>query len=505
MYFLGIDVNTYRVEAAALDSKTGKVLSVSEAFLPLSGRAKPSQVQARHVWEKVKEVVARLLRESRLKSDDIAAIAVTSAQDAWVPVGYNFEPLYPLVNIQVNPFETRSVASPAELSAQELFRINGRGERQLSGVHNLLWFAQNERDLLARTYKWLNLSEFISARMADSIAVDAGQASRYGVLDINTRQWSQSLVSAYGINADLLPRVEEPGFVIGKLTRRAAGEMSLPEGTPVVVASSGPSCAGMACCIPQCGCLNLITENELILTALPRERAFEVDPTQGYTLEPHINGVDFLCIGVMPFAIPAILWVVENFFPHLADRPISEIYASLQAKLEVVPVGSEGLVFLPHLIGSGTPKADSTSRGAIVGLRPNHSKWHVYRAALEGIAYELRQNLAAISKATGRDCAEIGAFGWGAENRVALQIKADVTGVPFSAGASLGGPACGAAHLAAKALGFKELKDQYCSASARYRSTYQPDRERKSRYNLEYTKLYADLYPTLLPAFAKLS
>lgn len=505
MYFLGIDVNIYRVEAALLDPKTGKVQVVSVAFTPLYGRVNPRQIQPRHAWEKVKEVVGKLLREYRIKGDDIAAVSVTSAQEAWVAVGEKFEPLHPLVNIRVNPFEAKDIELPLGYSAEELFRINGRGNRSLSGIHNLLWFKQAEPSLFARTYKWLNLPEFIQARMAGEVAVDAAGASYYGALDITRRVWSDSLLAAYGVKKELFPEVIASGQAVGKMTRRAAAELGLAEGTPVVVASSGPNCAALSCCLEECGCLNLVTENELLFTTLPANRAFEINPADGYTLEPHLNGIDYLCIGTLPFAIPAVLWVVENFFPHLAERPIDEIYASLQAGLETIPAGSDGLVFLPHLIGSGTPKADASSRGAIVGLRPKHSKWHVYRAVLEGISYEIRSNLLAISKATGRQCPEINAFGWGTENRVALQIKADVTGVPFSTGLALGGPACGAAHLAGRSLGYTETRDLFCAVHGRNRAVYSPDKERKVKYNLEYTRLYSDLYRNLHPIFTKLS
>ncbi|MBO8126800.1 MAG: hypothetical protein H0Z38_06140 [Firmicutes bacterium] len=505
MYFLGIDVNTYRVEAAVLDSKSGKVQSVSEAFIPLSGRVKQKQIQPRHVWEKVREVTGKLLREHRLRGDDIVALSVTSTQDVWVPVGSKMEPLYPLVNIQLNPFEPQDVQTPGGLTSEELFKKNGRGDLILNGAHNLIWFQRNEPDLFQRTYKWLNIADFIKARMTGEAVVDAAAASRYGVLDVKRRSWSPELISGYGINSELLPEIVSPSEIQGRLTRRAAMELGLKEGTPVVTGSSGPACAVLACCLERCSCLNLISENELILTRLSEEEAFKVNPADGYTLEPHISGSDYLCIGMLPFSIPAILWVVENFFPHLAERPLPEIYASLQVKLELVPPTSNGVYFLPHIIGSGTPKADYKSRGTIIGLRPEHSKWHVFRAVLEGVAYELRQNMQVIAKATGREFAEVAAFGWGAENRVALQIKADVTGVPFSAGSVLGGPACGAAHLTARAMGYTETRDLYCSVYSRTRALFHPDKQRQNQYNLAYTRIYTDLYRVLQSTFAKLA
>ncbi len=497
MYFLGIDVNISRIEAVALNSKTGKAHLASEKFTPLSSILRNKPVQPRVAWEKVIAVVGKLLKEQRIKGDDIVGIAVTSTQDAWVAVGESLEPLHPIINIQLSPFDS--------LSNNDLFEVNGRGDRILTGAHNLDWFRRTESESYLRMYKWLNLAEYIGARLTGSVATDAAAASHYGMLDIKERKWSEQLLARFSIKQEQLPEIVPPGQIMGKLTRRAAAEIRLKQDTPVIVASSGPSCAAVACNLAQCSCLNVMAENELLLTRLSADQAFTVNPADGYSLEPHINGSDYLAIGMLPFSAPTFLWVVENFFPNLTSRPIEEALSSMQSKVDLIPPGSDGLLFLPHLIGSGTPKADPNSRGVIVGLRPDHTKWHVYRAALEGVAYELRANLQTITKATGREISTISAQGWGAENRIAVQIKSDVTGIPFAVNSVSNGAASGAAQLAAKGLGYSEVSELYRAQASRTGAIYSPNTERKGRYNLMYTRVYTDIYNALEEVFAKLS
>lgn len=499
MFFLGIDVSISRVEAVALDSKTGKAHTASEEFTPLANILRNKPVQPRAAWEKVVAVVGKLLREQRIKGDDIVGIAVTSTEDAWVPVGENLEPLHPIINIQLSPFDSLSNHD------NDLFKINGRGERILSGVNNLEWFRRSEPEAYSRMFKWLGLAEYIGAKLTGAVATDAAAAAHYGMLDIKERKWSELLMARFGVKQEHLPEIAPPGEVMGRLTRRAAAEIRLKQDTPVIVASSGPACAAVACNLAHCSCLNVMAENELLLTRLSADQAFTVNPADGYSLEPHIGGSDYLAIGMLPFVVPTYLWVIENLFPNLAGRPLGEALASLQSKVDLIPPGSDGLLFLPHLVGSGTPKADPHSRGVIVGLRPDHTRWHIYRAALEGVAYELRANLQTIAKATGREITTISAQGWGAENRVAVQIKSDATGIPFAVNSVNNGSACGAALLAAKGLGHAEVAELYRVQASRTGAVYSPNVERKGRYSMMYTRVYSDLYNSLEEVFPKLS
>jgi xylulokinase len=186
-------------------------------------------------------------------------------------------------------------------------------------------------------------------------------------------------------------------------------------------------------------------------------------------------------------------WFRENFGAGLS-------YDQLAEESEQIPSGSEGALFLPYLMGERTPHLDPNARGAFVGLTANHTRAHLTRAVMEGVAFSLRESLE-IFKELRAPIVQIRLSGGGAKSRLWRQIQADVYGHPVEILDSDEGAAFGAAILAGVGAGAWSSVDEACEAAIHISETVDPDQASVEKLNRSY-KTYKQLYSALNPALS---
>jgi xylulokinase len=201
-------------------------------------------------------------------------------------------------------------------------------------------------------------------------------------------------------------------------------------------------------------------------------------------------------MGVMLSATGSLRWYRDTVAPGAA-------YDDLLADAEAVPPGSDGLLFLPYLVGERTPHPDPDARGAFVGLTIRHARGHLTRAVLEGVAFGLRDSLELVREAAPGDIPIVRASGGGTRSLLWRQVLADVLGVPIATTETAEGAAYGAAVLAAVGAGWQPTVASAAAAWVRTTSMTQPGPE-AAGYEAPYAA-YRDLYPALSPTFRRIA
>jgi xylulokinase len=197
-------------------------------------------------------------------------------------------------------------------------------------------------------------------------------------------------------------------------------------------------------------------------------------------------------MGVMLSAAGSLRWYRDTLAPDLD-------YDDLLAPAADLPPGAEGLLFLPYLTGERTPHPDPLARGAFVGLTVRHTRAHMTRAVLEGVAFGLRDSFR-LMQSTGLEIQQVRVSGGGAQSALWRQILADVLDTALVTVNTTEGAAYGAALLAGVGAGAWESVPAACKATIRVVERTEPQPEAVARYDELYS-LYRDLYPALKPTF----
>ena len=346
---------------------------------------------------------------------------------------------------------------------EEITRRAGGEDRLREWVRNpalegftlpkVLWLRNHEPDAYARVATVLLAKDFIRYRLTGELAGEPSDASGTLMFDPARLAWSDEILAATGVSRSLLPNVGGSADVLGRVTAAAAALTGLAAGTPVVGGGADNACgaAGVGVLAPGEAVASWGTSGTVLApTAEPL-----VDPGLRAHTFCHVAPSTWYVMGVVLSAGGAFAWYREQVARDLAGSPGAD--ARLDAEAGTVPPGAGGVTFLPYLQGERTPHRDASARGAFLGLSLAHSRAHMTRAVLEGIAFALRDSLT-ILQGLGLSPKELVLTGGGAKSPFIRRLQADVYGIPVSTVNREEGPAYGAALLAAVgAGGFPDL------------------------------------------------
>lgn len=490
---LGIDSSTTATKAV-LVGPDGGVVAVGSAEYPVATpRPGWSEQHPQLWWEATGTAVRAALRAAGLPGEAVAAVGLTGQMHGSVLLDSAGEVVRPalLWNDQRTApqcDEIRARVGPARLVALT-------GNDALTGftAPKLLWVRENEPAAWARVAHVLLPKDYVRWRLTGTLGTDMADASGTLLLDVPSRTWSQAVLTDLGLDEALLPALHEGPDATGTVTSAAAEATGLVAGTPVV-AGGGDQAAtavGVGAVTPQVGALSLGTSGVVFV------------PTAGPVVEPqgrihafcHALPATWHVMGVMLSAAGSLRWYRDTIAP-------GEDFGALVAEAASVEVGAEGLRFLPYLTGERTPHADPSARGAFVGLTVRHTRAHLTRAVLEGVAFGLRDSLELMRAAGVPLPGELRASGGGAKSPLWRQVVADALGVPLVLTGTTEGAAYGAALLATVAGGWFASVPEASAALVRTGQTTTP------AGGDPYADAYASfrrLYPTLAPEFRALS
>jgi len=386
----------------------------------------------------------------------------------------------------------------------EITRRAGGEERLRDWVRNpalegftlpkILWLRAHEPDTYARVATVLLAKDFIRYRLTGTLASEPSDASGTLMFDPARMQWSDELLAAVDVPRSLLPDVGGSSEVLGRVTAEAAAATGLRKGTPVVGGGADNACgaAGVGVITPGEAVASWGTSGTVLApTAQPL-----VDPGLRAHTFCHVVPATWYIMGVVLSAGGAFAWYRDQFAREIAGMPGAD--ATLDAEAGSVQPGAEGVTFLPYLQGERTPHRNASARGAFLGLSLAHSRAHMTRAVLEGIAFALRDSLS-ILHALGLSPSHLLLTGGGAKSPFIRRLQADVYGVPVSTVNREEGPAYGAALLAAVGAGTFPDVGSAARATLTRGGAEHPDSRAHGHYQIAYDRFRESYRAALSP------
>ena len=429
-----------------------------------------------------------------MSGDDIAAIGLTGQMHGAVVLDRAGEVLRPAIlwNDQRTAAEC-DVIREAVGGVERLVAITGNDALTGFTAPKLVWIRDHEPDVWARIAHVLLPKDYVRLRLTGDYALDKADGAGTILFDLAARDWSAEVVGALAIDPAWLPPTFEGPAVTGSITKDAAEATGLRAGTPVV-AGGGDQAAngvGVGAVAPGVIALSLGTSG-VIFAATDRPL---VEPRGRVHAFCHAVPDRWHMMSVMLSAAGSLRWFRDALAPGVA-------FGELAASAAEVPVGSEGLIFLPYLTGERSPHPDPLARGAFVGLTVAHDRRHMTRAVLEGVAFGLRDGLDLMTQAGMPAPSEIRASGGGTASPLWRQILADVLGAEIATVNTTEGAAYGAGLLAAVGAGWFATVDAACEALVVPTRAASPGAD-APRY-AEAHAIYRELYPALAPSFRRM-
>ncbi|MEX2217256.1 MAG: xylulokinase [Phycisphaerales bacterium] len=474
---LGIDTGTSSTKALLCDEAGRPVATASSPHTISRPRPGWSEQDPREWWGAAVDAVRRVLASA--PGGEVGAVGLSGQMHGSVFLGREAlggasgapEPLRPAIlwNDQRTGEECEEIERLAG-GRRALVRMVANAALTGFTLPKILWVRRHEPGVFARAAMVLVPKDYIRLCLSGDAATDVGDASGMLLLDVARRAWSGEMLRRMGLDPALLPRVYESAEVTGRVTRWAAEQTGLREGTPVV-AGSGDSQAGAvgAGVVAPGVALAAMGTSGVIYAHSDRARTSADAAGEGelpaglYTKCDATGGAgragEWCITGCMLAAGGSLDWARDTLWPGAT-------FEQVMAEAQAAPEGAGGLVFLPYLTGERSPHTDPLARGGWIGLTSRHTRGHLLRAVVEGVTFGMAQVLDLV-RSVGVPVERIRLGGGGARSPFWRQLQADLYGVPVVTTNTEEGPALGAALLAGVGAGVFPGVREACEVAIR--------------------------------------
>ncbi len=503
-YILSHDLGTTGDKATLVD-ENGKVLATDfygyDTYHPKSGWV---EQDPEDYWNAFCKTTRSIVERSGIKPSNVAVVSFSGQMMAAIPVDEEMVPLRRSL-IWADMRSTKQVEEIGKkIEPDRVYMITGHRLAASYSASKILWIKENEPDIYRRAYKFLHAKDFVVLKLTSKFLTDYSDASGMNLLDINSLKWSEEMIEATGIDAHKLPEVVESTAVAGTVTKEASGICGLVEGTPVVIGGGDGACAtaGAGVISKNDSYIYLGTSTWMGLT----ETEPMLDPKKRIFTFCHFKKGLYFVAGTMQTGGGSYGWFKNTMCGEErteAEREGIDVYDLLNRRAESVNPGSDGLIFLPYLMGERTPLWDPDARGAFVGITIRHEKPQFIRAVLEGVAYNMR-SIVEVFRELGADFKEIRIIGGGAKSALWRSIMADVLNVRI---AKLNlieeATSFGAAIAGGVGAGiYNSMED--AAKIIRVEDTVEPDPKNVKIYE-SYFKTFSEMYEKMKGLFHALS
>lgn len=449
--FLGIDIGTSACKIVAFNAEGSPAFQSAQSYGVLRPQAGQAEQDAEQWWD----AVCRGLNEIWEAGCDparIAAIGVDGQSWAAVPVSAEGRVLANTPLWMDTRAQVVCDLWTQRLGADAIFAVSGNPFSPTYTLPKVLFWMQEEAELIAKTDKILQCNSFVVYRLTGAITQDISQSYGWQNYSQSKAAYDEALTSAFGLPERFLLAPQPCDSIAGHVTPEAAKLCGLRAGTPVVAGGLDAACATLGVGVIDVGqtqeqggqaggmsiCLNKpIADPKLILGA-------------------HVVPGRWLLQGGTVGGGASLAWFSREFGALGKKGAIlrgeSDAFALLSAEAESAPPGSQGLLFLPYMNGERSPIWDAGAQGAYFGVSFEKTRADFVRATMEGAAFALKHNIDT-AVAAGAVISELRASGGSANSTIWTQIKADITGVPMIIPGSDMATTCGAAMLAMAACG----------------------------------------------------
>ena len=490
MKFLGLDIGTGGSRAVVVGADGELLASATVEHVAFASPNIGWAEQSPEDWWRAScEAIRSALGAANVEPSEIGAVSFSGQMHGSVLLDERNEVLRPalLWCDQRTASEVDEITE--QVGATRLIELVSNPAVTGFTLPKLLWVRKNEPEIWSRVRSVLLPKDYIRLRLTGDKASDVADSSGTLLFDVRKRKWSDEMLTRFEIDASLLPTVYESTEVTGVVSAAGAEATGLKAGTPVVAGAGDNAAGAIGAGIVKPGSVGVtIGTSGVVFIVTDRPKLDLKGRTHSLC---HAVPGRWHMTGVTLAAGQSLKWFRERLAENLT-------YDELAKEAAEVAPGSDGAVWLPYLMGERTPHLDPNARAAFLGLSASHTRGHLARAIMEGVAFSLREAID-IFRELGAPIKEIRLGGGGAKSDLWRQIQADVYGQTVATIQADEGAAFGAAILAGVGAGAWESVDAACSATIKVDRYIEPNSSAQEALEKNY-KAYKMLHAALTPA-----
>ena len=454
-------------------------------------------------WTSICETTRALIARTGVDRRDIAAVSFSGQMMGCLCVDRQGRPLRPSIIWADQRAQAQQRAIGERIALEDYYRIVGHRNAASYGLQKLMWVRDNEPDIYRQTYKTLNAKDYIVFRLTGKFCTEPSDASSNACVDLNTLSWSEKIVDISGIDPDKLPEILPSTHVAGGVTRAAAEETGLHEGTPVVLGGGDGVCANVGAGSVRPGKTFSYVGSSSWIASTSEKPVF--DPQMRTVTWAHIVPGLYAPNGTMQSAGGSYAWLKNQVCRYEAEqaaqRGVSP-YDLINAQIEQSPVGANGVIFLPYLLGERAPRWNPDAKAAFLGLKMENERKDMLRSVLEGVTMNLAVILDILREHL--EIRDILVIGGGAKGAVWRKIMADVYDARITVPTLLEeATSMGAAVTGGVGVGLFDSFDAI-DRFITIDSVQEPDPEAVAAYR-PVRELFELCYTSLLPVYRKMA
>ncbi|HEY9076986.1 MAG TPA: FGGY-family carbohydrate kinase [Anaerolineaceae bacterium] len=506
-WVLAIDHGTQSVRALVFDLGGNLIVKTRVPLEPYYSKAPGLAEQDPDVfWKAVCDACQQLWQTGMVAKDRIAGVALTTQRSTVVNVDKDGIPLRPAI-VWLDQRRTEGL-KPVSGFWGFAFWLTGMTETAayLQAEAEVNWIRTHQPEIWKKTHKYLFLSGYLTylltGKFVDSIGCQVG----YIPFDYKRLTWASPFDwkwQAVPMDKKLLPELVPPGETLGFITREAAEATGIPKGLPLIAAAADKACEviGAGCLDPSIGCLSygttatFNTTHTRYIELIPLIPPYPSAVPGAYSLEVQIYRGFWM-----------VSWFKQEFGQMeqmLADEQGIEPERLFDEMVKNVPPGSQGLMLQPYWSpGLKTPGPEA--KGAIIGFGDVHTRAHMYRAILEGLAYALREGYERTQRRSGVRISQVRVAGGGSQSEAAMQLTADIFGLPVTKPHVYEASGLGAAIDAAVGLGMYSNFRTAVDNMTHLGESFEPNLAAFEIYNELYQRIYKRMYSRLKPLYEEI-
>ena len=491
-YWLGIDIGTGGSRALLINAKGGIAAAVTAAHDEMTmKRPLWAEQDPDNWWSAAQKAIQGVLQMVGVNGHDIQGIGLSGQMHGLVLLDNEGKVIRPSLiwcdqRSQVQVDWINAKATPAVV-------LRCTANPVLTGftLPKLLWVRDNEPANYERGRMMLLPKDYIRYKLTGGYATEVSDASGTALFDVVKRRWSEELASLVGVDKSMLPECFESSRITGKISAEAAAATGLAVGTPVVGGGGDQAASAVGNGIVRAGIVSCTIGTSGVVFGHMEQPAYD-SAGRVHTFCHAVDG-KWHVMGVTQGAGLSLQWLRNQLMPGAE-------YDSLTAEAATASAGSQGLYWLPYLMGERTPHLDSTARAAWVGLTAKHTRADMIRSVLEGVAFS-QMDCLEIIEGLGTTVENVRLSGGGAKSALWRQMFADVFRKKVVTLETQEGSAYGAALLAAVGTGEFSNVPEACDATIREVSTTVPGVD--AALYAKTHRVYQSIYPALKPIYGQ--
>ncbi len=494
MAVAGLDIGTGGCKCTIFNAD-GKISTYS--YIEYSPERTPEgyvELNPELVWNSVFHVIKKAAAQH--SGDIVEALCITSFGEAGVFLDKEGRNLRNSLLYTDFRGETQCSQFIEKLGRDEILKRSGHTPHPMFSFSKIMWVKENEPEIYKKAEVFLQYSDYILYKLSGSKYIDWSLASRTGLFNVIEKKFDEVLLDAADIDAGLFPTSVQPGTAVAEMNPRIAYELGLKKNVKLILGGQDQICAALGAGVIKTGmavngigtvdCITPLFDNPVINSKMA---------DAGFSCIPYMIPGHYVTYAFNYSGGALLRWYKEKFGQAVIEKigkTESGIYSSLE---NLAPKEPTGLLVLPHFQGAATPYMDIDAVGAIIGLTSDTDAFSLYRGIMEGIAYEAKVNIDALSEA-GVNIDKITVCGGGSRSPMWVQIRADIFDIPVDVLEFEEAGTLGAAILAGAACGvYKDLEDGVNSL-VRIKKTYYPNKKNRDIYKEQYNK-YKKIYESV--------